>query len=96
MAGAVVGGDVFKHKVRRPSLRKFSIRKTSPEEQRQWKHIHSTFIVDFFFAETNQTGQELDDAVAVLWDTHIKGKFSFDSDIAVGPVRAVKESMGED
>jgi hypothetical protein len=91
-----VGGDVFKHKVRRPSLRKFSIRKTSPEEQRQWKLIHSTFIVDFFFAETNQTGQELDDAVAVLWEAHIKGKFTLESEIAMGPVRAVKVSRGAD
>lgn len=77
-------------------MRKFSIRKTSPEEQRQWKHIHSTFIVDFFFSETNQTGQELDEAVAVLWEAHIKGKFSLESEIAVGPVRAVKVPRGED
>ena len=93
MAGTVVGGDVCKPKSRRTSVMRFTVRRTSPEEQRQWKKVYATFVVDFFFTETSQTGRQLDDAVEALWEEHIKGKYTLETEIGMGPVRAVPLSF---
>ena len=90
---ALVEGEVFESTKRRAMVKRFCVRKQTPEEQRAWQRVYTLFIVDYFFENEYQNSQEINNSCVLLWLTEIKHLYSTSEDMPLGELRAVSDMV---